>query len=281
MIQIVADTTCGIPLAQLHAHGIHVLPQIITFGDTSYCDDTEIDTDTFLAKLAASKQLPGTAAPPPALFTSIFQKILDAGDIALVITPSEKVSGTYRSALVAAEEFQTDRIHVLDTRTIAGGLGSLVLQAKRWAEEGTEIEMLKAKLSEMALREKVYFVVDTLEYLHKGGRIGGAARLVGSVLQIKPILTVQDGQVETFDKVRTLKQAIATIININLEICRNNPNGHLTISHCAAEEQAQKLKARLEKELDLKDIPMFVVPPAIVVHVGPGVVTTSCFSAPE
>ena len=105
MIQIVADTTCGIPLAQLHAHGIHVLPQIITFGDTSYRDDTEIDTDTFLAKLAASKQLPGTAAPPPALFTSIFQKILDAGDTALVITPSEKVSGTYRSALVAAEEF--------------------------------------------------------------------------------------------------------------------------------------------------------------------------------
>lgn len=281
MIQIVADTTCGVPLAQLQAQGIHVLPQIITFGDTSYRDDTEIDTETFLTKLAASKQLPGTAAPPPAMYTPIFQQILDAGDTALVITPSEKVSGTYRSALVAANEFQGDRIHVLDTGTIAGGLGSLVLQAKRWSEQGMEIETLKTKLREMAAREKVYFVVDTLEYLHKGGRIGGATRLIGSVLQIKPILTIKDGQVEPYDKVRTLKQAIAAIIDLDLEVCRNNPSGHLTISHCAAEAQAHRLKAHLEKELHLTDIPVFVVPPAIVVHAGPGVITTSCFSKPE
>ena len=153
--------------------------------------------------------------------------------------------------------------------------------AKRWSEQGMEIETLKTKLREMAAREKVYFVVDTLEYLHKGGRIGGATRLIGSVLQIKPILTIEDGQVEPYDKVRTLKQAIAAIIDLDLEVCRNNPDGHLTISHCAAEEQAQRLKTHLEKELHLTDIPVFVVPPAIVVHAGPGVITTSCFSAPE
>ena len=281
MIQIVVDTTCGIPLTRLSAQGIHVLPQIITFGDVSYRDDTEIDTETFLTKLAASKQLPGTAAPPPAMYAPTFQKILDAGDTALVITPSDKMSGTYRSALVAAEEFHSDRIHILNTKTIAGGLGSLVLQASCWAKQGMEIETLKSKLSAMAARENVYFVVDTLEYLRKGGRIGGASRLVGSVLQIKPILTIKDGQVEPFDKVRTLKQALATIVDLDRAILRNNPNGHLTISQCAAEEQAIQLKAQLEKELHLTDIPIFVVPPAIVVHVGPGVVTTSCFSAPE
>ena len=281
MIQIVADTTCGIPLEQLKAEGIHVLPQIITFGDASYRDDIEIDTETFLSKLTAAKQLPGTAAPPPALYGPIFKSILDAGDTALVITPSLKVSGTYRSALIAAEEFQSGQIHVVDTGTIAGGLGSLVLQAKRWAQEGMDIETLKSRLSAMAAREKVFLVVDTLEYLYKGGRIGGATRLFGSVLQIKPILTVQDGQVEPYEKVRTLRQAIATILEIDLEICRNNPDAHLTISHCAAEEQASLLKARLESELELKDIPVFVVPPAIVVHAGPGVITTSCFTSPN
>jgi len=162
MIQIVADTTCGIPLEQLKAEGIHVLPQIITFGDASYRDDIEIDTETFLSKLTAAKQLPGTAAPPPALYGPIFKSILDAGDTALVITPSLKVSGTYRSALIAAEEFQSGQIHVVDTGTIAGGLGSLVLQAKRWAQEGMDIETLKSRLSAMAAREKVFFVVDTL-----------------------------------------------------------------------------------------------------------------------
>ncbi|HOA21837.1 MAG TPA: DegV family protein [Anaerolineaceae bacterium] len=281
MIQIVADTTCGIPLDQLLAKGIHVLPQIITFGDASYRDDIEIDTDTFLEKLIAAKQLPGTAAPPPALYGPIYKSILDAGDIALVITPSEKVSGTYRSALVAAEEFQSERIHVLDTGTIAGGLGSLVLQAQLWAQQGMDIETLKSSLRLMAAREKAFFVVDTLEYLYKGGRIGGASRLFGSVLQIKPILTVRGGQVEPYEKVRTLKQALATIIEIDLAVCRNNPNAHLTISHCAAEEQAKQLKVRLERELGLSDIPVFVVPPAIVVHAGPGVITTSCFSVPE
>ena len=171
MIQIVADTTCGIPLAQLQARGIFVLPQIITFGDKSYRDDIELDTNAFLKKLTAAKSLPGTAAPPPAMYTPIYQQILDAGDSALVITPSEKVSGTYRSALVAAEEFHSERIHVLDSGTIAGGLGSLVLLAKQWALDGMEIETLKRQLIAMAAREKVYFVVNTLEYLHKGGRI--------------------------------------------------------------------------------------------------------------
>lgn len=281
MIQIVADTTCGIPLAQLQARGIFVLPQIITFGDRSYRDDIELDTNAFLKKLTAAKSLPGTAAPPPAMYTPIYQQILDAGDSALVITPSEKVSGTYRSALVAAEEFHSERIHVLDSGTIAGGLGSLVLLAKQWALDGMEIETLKRQLIAMAAREKVYFVVDTLEYLHKGGRIGGAARLVGSVLQIKPILTVQNGQVEPFDKVRTQKQALAAIMEIDLSICKDNPDAHLTISHCAAEDKAYRLKTHLEKELGISNIPVFVVPPAIVVHAGPGVITTSCFSAPE
>ncbi len=279
MIQIIADTTCGISPTELIAKGIHVLPQIITFGDTSYRDDNEIDTAKFLEKLQSSKRLPGTAAPPPSLYTPIYEAILAAGDQALVITPSLKMSGTYRSAVIAAEEFHTNDIQVVDSKIIGGGLGSLVLQAKHWADAGMTMPELIDRVRSMADRERVFFLVDTLEYLHKGGRIGGAARIFGSVLQIKPILTVKDGQVEPYDKVRTFKQALNTIEAINLDLCQGNPQPFLTVSHCGAEEEARLLAERLTEKLELDRVPIYTVPPAIVVHAGPGLITTSCFTA--
>ena len=143
MIKIIADTTCGLPLDTLKQAGIETLPQIITFGTETFRDDTEMDTNSFLEKLRASKNLPGTAAPPPALYAPIYERILAAGDTALVITPSAKVSGTFRSATVAANEFKTDQIHVIDSNTVAGGLGSLVLAAKQWADAGLTIVEVK------------------------------------------------------------------------------------------------------------------------------------------
>ena len=237
MIQIIADTTCGIPVEKLKAQGIHVLPQIIIFGETTYHDDYELDTQTFMEKLLASKELPKTAAPPPTLYAPIYESILSAGDTALVIAPSQKLSGTFRSASVAAEEFHSEDIHIIDTKSIAGGLGSMVLQAKQWADEGMDIHSLLQNLESMMARERVYFMVDTLDYLYKGGRIGGASRLIGSMLQIKPILTFIDGQIEPFDKVRTARQALANIMEMDIEICKGNPGAHLTISHGGAESQ--------------------------------------------
>ena len=281
MIQIIADTTCGIPVEKLKAQGIHVLPQIIIFGETTYHDDYELDTQTFMEKLLASKELPKTAAPPPTLYAPIYESILSAGDTALVIAPSQKLSGTFRSASVAAEEFHSEDIHIIDTKSIAGGLGSMVLQAKQWADEGMDIHSLLQNLESMMARERVYFMVDTLDYLYKGGRIGGASRLIGSMLQIKPILTFIDGQIEPFDKVRTASQALANIVEMDIEICKGNPGAHLTISHGGAESQAKLLAAELQDKLDLPDIPIYTCPPAIVVHASPGVISTSCFVKPN
>ena len=277
MIKIIADTTCGVPVSQLEEAGIAVLPQIITFGEEAYRDDTEINSETFLKKLADSKELPKTAAPPPVFYTPIYERILSAGDSALVITPSQKLSGTYRSAMVAAEEFKSDRIHVLDTQTIAGGLGVLVLLAKEWADAGMGMEDLKHNIAEMASRERVYFLVPTLEYLYKGGRIGGASRLFGTILQIKPILTIKEGQIEPFDRVRTFKQALANIEEMDYQICLNNPDAHLTLSHCGSEEEVKLLQDSLCSRLNIPSIPNYIIPPAIIVHVGPGLIETSCF----
>ncbi len=278
MIKIIADTTCGIPLPDLLALGIEVLPQIVTFENESYRDDTEIDTATFLEKLRTSKELPKTAAPPHSLYQVVYQKTLDEGNEALVLVPSAEVSGTFRSAQIAAQDFKTDRIQIVDTRTVAGGLGSIVLQAKRWADEGMSMNELLPKVKSLAKRERVFFMVPSLEFLHKGGRIGGAAKLFGTLLQLVPILTVQDGKVAPYEKVRTLKQAEKRMIELVTKICENNPDPMVTISHCDNLAGAEKLKKGLEESLGLKDIPIFLIPPAIVVHAGPEILTVSCFT---
>ncbi len=279
MIKIIADTTCGLPLDTLKQAGIETLPQIITFGTETFRDDTEMDTNSFLEKLRASKNLPGTAAPPPALYAPIYERILAAGDTALVITPSAKVSGTFRSATVAANEFKTDQIHVIDSNTVAGGLGSLVLAAKQWADAGLTIVEVKENVTEMSSRERLFFLVPTLEYLHKGGRIGGASKLVGTLLKIVPILTIREGQVEPFDKVRTVKQAVRTIVDLTAEYCKDNPEAYLTVSECDSEPLLTQVTQELTAATGIQEIPRYIVPPAIVVHGGPGLIETSCFIA--
>lgn len=279
MIKIIADTTCGLPLDVLKEAGIETLPQIITFGHETFRDDTEMDTESFLEKLRASKSLPGTAAPPPVLYAPIYEKILAAGDTALVISPSAKVSGTFRSATVAANEFHTDNIHILDTNTIAGGLGSLVLAAQNWVNAGLTIEEIKENIIEMAARERLFFLVPTLDYLYKGGRIGGASKLVGTLLQIVPILTMKDGQVDSYDKVRTLKQAIRTIVDLTGDYCQDNPEPYLTVSQCDSEPLVSQVSRDLSIVTGIQNIPKYTVPPAIVVHAGPGLIETSCFVA--
>ena len=279
MIQIIADTTCSIPLDQLAAKGIDCLPQVIVFGNESYRDDYEIDTATFLSKLQASPTLPKTAAPPPALYNPLFQKYLDQGDQIVVITPSAEVSGTYRSAEVAAQDFPDADIRIIDSRTAAGGLGSIVLQAKAWALQGMPIDELTAAVKEMSARGKVYFLVDTLENLRKGGRIGGAQALLGSLLQVKPLLTLKDGRIEPVESQRTKKKAVARLKDLIYAECPHGMEGAISVSHCGAEDEAIQLANELARELQIEKIPVYLVPPAIVVHAGPGVLAISFFVA--
>ena len=281
MIKIIADTTCCIPVEKLKELGVDFVPQIITFGDVSYRDDNELSTSAFLEKLSVAKNLPGTAAPPPALYNPIYERILNDGDIALVLAPSTKLSGTFRSATVAADEYNSDRIYIIDTKTIAGNLGTIVLKAKVWADQGISISELIERIEDLSARDQTYFLVPTMEYLHKGGRIGGAAKLIGTLLQIVPILTLRDGGIEVYDKVRSLKQATSNLVELNTSICENNPEAYLTIGQGDSQLLLDKISNQLQDRLELAEIPSYIAPPAIIVHAGPGLVATSCFSRPS
>lgn len=259
--------------------GVDVIPQIIIFDDHPYRDDNEIDTPTFLAKLKEAKELPKTAAPPPALYEPLYQACVEAGEPIVIPTPSTDLSGTFRSAEVASESVPEADVHVLDTRTIAGGLGILVKKAKQWADEGKAPDKIIEDLKALESREVVYFLVDTLEYLHKGGRIGGASYLIGSMLQMKPILGLIDGKVTAIEKQRTSTKALARLKELVLEECPKGPESYITVSHCGGQERAETFAKELTVALDLESIPVYVVPPAIVVHAGPGVIVVSFFKA--
>jgi len=277
MIKIIADTTCGLPMDELAALGVDVIPQIIIFDGKPYKDDYEINTPTFLSKLKQAKELPKTAAPPPALYEPLFQAYAKAGHSIVIPTPSSEVSGTYRSAQVASEMVPEADVHIIDTRTVAGGLGVLVKKAKALADEGMEARDIIKVLDEMKDREVVYFLVDTLEYLHKGGRIGNAAFLIGSVLQMKPILGLVDGKVTAIEKQRTSTKAINRLKELVLEHCPQNDDCQITVSHCGGQQRADALAVDLKKTLNIDHIPVYEVPPAIVVHGGPGIISVSFF----
>lgn len=280
MIKIVTDTTSSLPLHVAEEHDIPMLPQIIIFGEESYRDDTEIDTRTFLEKLRASPVLPKTAAPPPALYTPIFERLVAGGHTIICLHPSSEVSGTVRSATVAAQDFPEADIRVVDTRTIGGPLAAIVLEAARWVREGVDADTIVDRVADLSVRQRAYFVVDTLEYLHKGGRIGGAKALVGGLLHVKPILALQNGRAESYEQQRTARRALARLREIVAQECPRSPEAHLCVMQVDAEKEAQALADDLAAQMGLTNVPIYELPPAIVVHVGPGVLATGFFVAP-
>lgn len=269
MTIVVADTTCGLPRELLERRGIPLIPQVVIFGEESYHDDKELDTATFLRKLKASKELPKTAAPEPTLYYPVFEEAKRRGECVVVVAPTGKASGTLRSAQIAAQDFPGLDVRVIDTLTISCNLGSMVLVADDMAKAGKSADEIVARLEAMIPRGRIYFVLDTLEYLAKGGRIGGAKALLGELLQVKPILQIKDGQVEPFEQHRTRKRALGRLLEIVVEQCKGGDEAHLCVLQVEAEEEAQSFAAELKSRFPLRDIPIYQLPPAIVVHAGP------------
>lgn len=269
MTIIIADTTCGLPRELLKARGIPLIPQVVIFGEETYHDDKDLDTAKFLEKLKASKELPKTAAPEPPLYYPIFEEAKKKGESVVVIAPTSKASGTVRSAETAAQEFPDLDVHVVDSLTISCNLGSMVLVADDMAKAGKSADEIVAKLKAMIPCGRIYFLVDTLEYLAKGGRIGGAKRLLAELLEIKPILQIKNGQVESFEQQRTKKRALARLVEVVAENCKSGTIAHLCVLQVEAEKEAEDLVKELRSKVNIQDIPIYELPPAIVVHAGP------------
>ncbi len=245
-------------------HQIPIIPQVINFGEESFLEGVDMDINAFMSRLKSSSKLPKTAAPPPELFIKEFEKFSQDKNPILCIHPSTEVSGTVRSAIIASQDFPDANIHVVDTRLVASPLGTIVKFATAWAEEEMGIVDLIEKIKEMSSRCRIYFLVDSLDYLARGGRIGGASALLGGMLQVKPILRLNDGKVDQYEKERTHKRAIARLKEIVLEQIPRDGSGNLTILHADAADQAQKLASELSQAVNQTEVEIYNMPPAIV-----------------
>ncbi|MGD2144598.1 MAG: DegV family protein, partial [Anaerolineae bacterium] len=203
--------------------------------------------------------------------------LVPAGEPILCIHPSTELSGTVRSATVAATDFPDADIRVIDTRVIGSALATLVTLAAQWADDGHDADTIETRIRSLIPRSRIYFLVPTLEYLAKGGRIGGAAALLGSVLRVKPILTLRDGRTDQFERTRTKRRAVARLKKLVREQIPRDGSGHLSVMHAAVPDEAQALADDLRASLRLPAVPILNVPPAIVTHAGPGVLAVAFF----
>ncbi len=235
-----------------------------------------------MRRLRAANKPPKTAAPPPELFVEAFARLAPLGEPILCILPSSVVSGTVRSATIGLTMAREQGlggldVRIIDTRLIASPVAILIRLALQWAQEGASLNAIEARILRLSARCRIYFVVDTLKYLAMGGRIGGAAALLGSVLQVKPLLTFTEGQVNTFEKVRTHRRAVERLKEVVLQQAPRNDASHLTIIHADAEAEARALASFFRKHLGIAEIPIETHPPAVVTHAGPGVLGVGFF----
>jgi DegV family protein with EDD domain len=279
LIKIITDTTACLPFDFAHRLQISVIPQVIVFGSESFYEGIQLDNASFMRRLKNSSEIPKTSAPPPDLFIDEFSRLVESGNTILCIHPSSEVSGTVRSATVAANEFPGADIRIIDSRVIGTPIGTMVQLAAEWATQGVDADTIVARLQKLIQRCRVYFLVPTLDYLARGGRIGGAQALLGSVLQIKPILTVHDGHVDRYENERTQKRALARLKRIVTEQISNHSDGegYLTVMHAGVPEQGEALASELGALMGIANIPVADVPPAIVVHGGPGILAVAFF----
>ncbi len=277
-IRIVTDTTASLPAGYAAAHAVEVVPQVVLFGEESFLEEVQLSYAEFIRRLKASAQLPTTSAPLPGEFVKAYQRQLAAAQTVISIHPSGEVSGTVRSALTAKTDSlpQAD-IRVLDTRTVAGNLGTLVQLAVGWAESGLSADDIVNRVQAMIPRGRTYFLVATLEYLQKGGRIGGASALIGGVLQIKPLLALKSGRVELWERIRTHHRALERLKELVVEQCPPSPEAHLCVMHAGDLPEAERLAGDLKSALGVVEVPLYGVGAAITTHAGPGTLGVGFF----
>jgi DegV family protein with EDD domain len=268
-IALVTDTSSDLLPEQAAAAGIRLVPLTVSFGDDTYDAVTELSNEQFYEKLTApGAPLPRTAAPNPAQFETAYREALEAGaDGVVCITISQKLSATYTSAVQAAAALEPGLVEVLDSATTSHALGMVVASAAALGAAGSTMDDVIAHASDLIGRSELYFAVDTLEYLQRGGRIGRASALLGTMLSIKPILFVENGEVGTADKKRTAAKAQARL----LELATARPVERATVLHTTGVDiEALRDRFVVAAGIDAGRVEVGLTGCVAGTHVGPG-----------
>ncbi len=270
-VAVITDSTAYLPQEMLEGYGIHVVPLYVVLAGRSGREGLDIGPDDVARVLSSRGQTVSTSRPTPGDFVAAYRQALDAGAEKLVsVHLSSELSGTWDAARLAASQVGEHIVTVVDSRSAAMGNGFAVLAAARSAAAGADAATVARSAREMAAATRTFFVVDTLEHLRRGGRIGAAASVLGSALAIKPVLHVQDGRVVPLEKVRTTARALHRLVQRAVEGAGDGPVS-VAVHHLAAPERAERLAAELRERLpSLRELHVSELGAAIGAHVGPG-----------
>ena len=281
-VAIVTDTTACIPQEMVEKYSIELVPIELIFGDKSYRDGIDISPAEFYALLKQAEKLPSTSGSLPAPFMEAYRRASQGAESILCITESSKLSGMFNSALVAKEMAKTALpnlvIEVMECATAAVGQGLVVLAAARTAALGKSLTEVIATARSVMPRVRLYGILDTLHYLVKGGRVPKAAAFVGSLLKIKPVFTVSDGEAYPVTSVRTNPGAIKCILKLMRKNTVKGKPLHVAIMHADALNKAVKLKEQISSQFDCAELFIAEFTPVIGVHTGPGVIGVAFYS---
>jgi DegV family protein with EDD domain len=276
-IAIVTDSTCDIPPELLSTYGIATVPLYVLWGDDQLRDGVDIDQETFFSRLPDDPIHPKTSQPTPGDFVRVIEK-QEAREV-LIITLSKALSGTHESACQAREEVDVP-VRVVDSCSLSMGLGWQVLAAARAREEGGDIEAMIAAADGVREKTSVFLTLDTLEYLHRGGRIGTVAKFLGSVVQLKPLLSVDhdEGVLEPVERIRTRRRALQRVVEATFSRVDPNQPTHAAVLHGAAPEDARALLHEVLKRCERVETVVSAITPVLGVHGGPGTVGIAAYN---
>ncbi len=280
-IAVVTDSTAYIPNELCNGYQLHTIPLQVIWGEESYRDGIDIQPLEFYTRLKTAKVMPSTSQPSPAAFEQVYKTLLEQGYDVISMHISAKLSGTLDSAYQARDHLQSDRITIIDSKATSMALGFPVLLLMRAAQRGAALEELTALAEKAIDNTGVLFVVSTLEFLHRGGRIGGAQAFLGTALGLKPILELRDGRIEAIEKVRTMSKATDRMLELLVERIDGRRPIRLAVLHANAAAEAEALLEKACQRFDPGDIKeafSTTVSPVIGTHSGPGTVGI-CFLA--
>ena len=278
-LRIVTDSTCDLPYEAIQALGITVVPLSIIFGDEELMDGVDIQADQFFRRLERDPNLPRTSQPSPALFTRAYRRLIEEGATEILsIHLSSKLSGTVESARQAAQGIEGVRIEQLDSGNVSLALGIGVMEAAKAARAGASLDVARDLAADVFRRTHIFVTLDTLEYLRRGGRMSRGQKWIGTLLQVKPVISLQDGEVVPIARVRTRQRAIEDIVRRCGDL---RPLEHLFVLHSTTPDEAAYLRDRIAALDTHAPITIGRITPVVGVHGGPGLLAVGVVTAPD
>jgi DegV family protein with EDD domain len=273
MVRVVTDSTADIPADMISALGITVIPSYVIFGTQSYRDDVELSKQQFYEKLLTTRVIPTTAAPPPAIYEETYRRLAQETDEIVSIHLASRYSGLYNSAAIAAREFSEARIAVIDSEQVSMGYGWMVVAAAESAKRGASMEQIVTLVEGMKPRSRVLAVLDTLEFLHRGGRVDWIQATIGSLLRIKPIIEIGQGEIRLLERSRTLQRSLGRLVE---RVQALGPLERAIVLHADAPDLAKRVASQVQTSFPGWDPLIQHAGVTIASHAGPGAVGIAC-----